>query len=341
MQERSEAGSSVSVVMPLYNAQSTIERCLAPLLEMLARGEIFELIVVDDGSTDRSVELVGAHSQVQLLRSAQRGGPGAARNIGATQARGKYLWFVDSDVVLAPDAARVLGTLLSGEQPQAVIGSYDDAPGAHNFLSQYKNLVHAYYHHRGRRRASTFWSGCGAVRRDLFVRLGGFDAKRYPYPSIEDIELGYRIIGAHGAIVLEPALQGKHLKEWRLVNLLHTEVFRRAIPWSLLMLERGQLTDDLNVGRGERVRALIAGMLLLAIVAGAIGLISPLSSAGALALALVANRDLLRFLWARRGAWFACRALAYHQFYYLYSGASFAAAKVQHCWHRLRVKRYL
>jgi glycosyltransferase involved in cell wall biosynthesis len=338
MHDASGPGPSISVVMPLYNAQATIDACLAPLLQMLARGEVSEVIVVDDGSTDSSVQEVERHPQIRLVRNTARGGPGAARNLGATHAHGEYLWFVDSDVVLAADAARVLSALLAAERPQAAIGSYDDAPGARNFLSQYKNLVHAYYHHRGRRKASTFWSGCGAVRRDVFAQLGGFDAQRYPYPSIEDIELGYRIIAGGGTIVLEPALQGKHLKEWRLGNLLHTEVFRRAIPWSALMLERGQLTDDLNVGRGERVRALIAGVLVLSLAAGAVGWIAPLWLAAALALALAANRDLLRFFWARRGAWFACRAFAYHQFYYLYSGASFGAAVVLHRRSRLRGK---
>ena len=66
------------------------------------------------------------------------------------------------------------------------------------FLSQYKNLVHHFYHHRGKREASTFWSGCGAVRKQAFLDAGGFDVERYTRPSIEDIELGYRLIKAGG-----------------------------------------------------------------------------------------------------------------------------------------------
>lgn len=334
-----ESTPTVSVIVPLYNAAATIDACLAPLLRMLEQGEIAELIVVDDGSTDASIERVSRHPQVRLLRRALRAGPAAARNSGSAEARGDYLWFVDSDVVLAEDAARVLNAILAELRPQAVIGSYDDAPAASNFLSQYKNLVHSYYHHRGRRRASTFWSGCGAVQRQAFHAVGGFDAERYPFPSIEDIDLGYRICAAGGDIVLEPAFQGKHLKEWRWRNLIHTEVFRRAIPWSQLMLERKQMTDDLNVGRSERVRALLAMGCVIAIAAAVAGWLPPVAAIVLVVATLFANRPLIAFFRAKRGVWFAARAFLFHQLYYLYSSMSFAAALAKHHFSPARASR--
>ncbi len=186
----SAGAPSVSVIIPMYNAEKMIERCLAPLLSMLGAGEIVEIIVVDDGSTDGSAAIVRAHAALQLLAMEGQGGPGAARNRAAQIARGEYLWFIDSDVIVADNAARVLRETLSRIRPAAVIGLYDDRPGATNFLSQYKNLVHHYYHYRGKDQSSTFWAGCGAAQRSLFLQLGGFDARRYRYPSIEDIELG-------------------------------------------------------------------------------------------------------------------------------------------------------
>lgn len=320
---------SVSVVMPMFNAERHIERCLAPLLAMQAAGEVLEIIVVSDCATDRSEELVRQHPQVRLLRTPRQGGPGVARNLGVETARGDYAWFVDSDVVLADDAARVLRSVLELERPAAVIGSYDDTPDAGNFLSQYKNLVHHYYHHRGLRRASTFWAGCGAVRRELFQGLGGFDAAAYPYPSIEDIELGYRIVAAGGEIVLERRLQGKHLKEWRFANLVHTEVLRRAIPWSRLMLSRRTATRDLNVSTGERARAALAGLATAATILALPGVVGAWIPALLLAVCAAANQEITRFFLRKRGAWFALRAFLFHQFYYLYSAASYAIAWVQ------------
>ena len=80
---------------------------------------------------------------------------------------------------------------------------------------------------RARRR--TFWAGLGAVRRDVFAAVGGFDAARYPHPSIEDIELGGRL-AARGRILLDPAMQGTHLKEWTLRSMVTTDFVTARRP---------------------------------------------------------------------------------------------------------------
>ncbi len=330
---------SISVVMPMYNAARHIERCLAPLLAMLEAGEIAEVIVVSDCSPDESDDIVRRHPRVHLMRTERQGGPGAARNLGVGAARSEFVWFVDSDVVVAADAARVLGATLRANEVAAVMGSYDDAPAADNFLSQYKNLVHHYYHHRGRREASTFWAGCGAVRRSVFTAVGGFDVVNYRQPSIEDIELGYRIRAAGGRILLAPELQGKHLKEWRLGNLLHTEIFRRALPWSRLMLSRRDVPDDLNIGKGERIRAALAIALLGSSTAAIVGLVPAGLPAAFLAASLVAGADLLKFFVRSRGALMAAGAFLYHQVYYLYSSGAYALALAERLLAPIAAKR--
>ena len=98
----------------------------------------------------------------------ERRGPAAARNAGARIARGNVLMFVDADVLLPGDAvARVVAALAGPPRCDAVIGSYDDAPEAPNFLSQYKNLAHHFVHQTSHEDACTFWSACGAVRREV------------------------------------------------------------------------------------------------------------------------------------------------------------------------------
>jgi glycosyltransferase involved in cell wall biosynthesis len=323
----------VSVIMPVYNGRSFLTRSLPPLIDMLHRGELVEVIVVDDTSTDDTAAMAVVMG-ARVIPSGGRLGPGGARNKAAGQAKGDILWFVDADVVVHDDAARELQRAFAEPGVSAVFGSYDDRPPATNFLSQYKNLVHHFYHHRGRSDASTFWAGCGGVRKDAFLAVGGFDVVRYTRPSIEDIELGYRLRAAGGRILLWPALQGTHLKVWRFLNLIHTEIFCRAVPWSRLMLSQTGLVNDLNVGTTERLRAVAAVMFF----AGCAASLHP-AVPGWVALALfaaiaLANGSLLRLFYRRKGLLFALGGLLFHQVYYLYSSAAFAW-----CWLEYRLKK--
>jgi GT2 family glycosyltransferase len=321
--------SGISVIMPVYNGAAFISLSVPPLIAMQQRGEILEVIVIDDGSTDDSKQMA-QQMGAKVMSSGGRVGPGGARNQAAEIARGDILWFVDADVVVHADAARCLSSGFGGQEVVAVFGSYDSSPPARNFFSQYKNLVHHYYHQRASDEAQTFWSGCGAVRRAAFLISGGFDVERYKYPSIEDIELGHRLIKAGGRVRLLRNVQCTHLKVWRFGNLIHTEIFRRAIPWSRLILSAGDgIPNDLNVGMSEQVRAVVAAVLMLSILAVLAGFISlPLLIVPAL-LMLFANREIAVFFNRRGGLAFACGALMFHQVYYLYSAASFAWVMIE------------
>ncbi len=314
----------ISVIMPVFNGAEFIVRSLPALIAMRERGEILEVILVDDGSTDDSRRIAGELG-ARVVSSGGRIGPGGARNQAASLARGDILWFVDADVVVHADAAAGLARGFSDPGVVAVFGSYDSNPPARNFFSRYKNLVHHYYHQRARDEASTFWSGCGAVRRETFLAAGGFDVEHYKYPSIEDIELGHRLIKAGGRVRLLRDVQCTHLKVWRFGNLIHTEIFRRALPWSRLIIHSGEgIPDDLNVGMVEQLRAAIAVVLLLFTLALLVGLLNPALYLLPLLLALYANREIAHFFYRNGGLLFACEALLFHQLYYLYSASAFA-----------------
>lgn len=322
------AATAITAVVPAYNAANVLALSLPPLLAMIDRGELGELLVIDDGSDDGSATLA-RHLGARVIANTGRGGPGAARNLGAAHAGGDIVWFVDADVVVNADASRILADGFSTPDIVAVFGSYDDRPGAANFLSQYKNLIHHYYHQKGKRDASTFWSGCGAVRKQSFQALGGFDTVRYPYPSIEDIELGYRLRAAGGRILMLSSLQAKHLKEWRFFNLIHTEVLRRALPWSRLIFKQKQMPNDLNVGSGERWRAAAAGALLLTCMGAPTPLLPVWAPIPALVAVGAVNSPLARFFTRQKGVLFAIRGVAFHQLYYLYSGSVFVYAYIE------------
>lgn len=318
---------AISVIMPAYNAAHYLERSLPPLMAMLARGEVCEVLVVDDCSPDptnvETIEKFGA----TLIRMPRNGGPGAARNHAAKIAKGDILWLVDADVVAHADGAAVIRRTLADKEVAAVFGSYDPTPPAENFASQYKNLVHRYYHQRGREDSDSFWSGCGAIRRVVYLDLGGFDGARYGRPSIEDIEFGFRMRTAGWRIKLAPDLLGTHLKHWTLKEVVRTDIFQRAVPWSNLILSGSGMKNDLNVSGAERLKAGVAGLwfaALFAVLAPPLWPVAPIAALFLTACVGALNISLFRFFQGNRGVKFALAATAYHQVYYVYSAVTFS-----------------
>ena len=322
----------LSIIVPVHNGGPNFLECLAALRVNLVEG--CEILVIDDRSTDDTAALAQS-AGARVLRLERNAGPAAARNHGAAHARGEILFFVDADVVLAPGSVRrVIETLAANPGVDAVFGSYDDRPRAQGVISRYRNLLHHYTHQNGEPEASTFWAACGAVRRSVFLEIGGFDGRRYRYPSVEDIELGYRLRRAGHRILLDKGLQATHLKRWTLRSMIHTDVLRRAIPWAQLILESGQLPNDLNLRRGQRLSALFTGFAVAFLVASLAEPKLLFGAAASILVVLVLNRDWFSFLRRREGIRFVVASVPLHLLYLLYSGLSYAFV-----WISFRLKR--
>ena len=318
---------TISVIMPSFNAAHYMARSLPPLIDMRARGEVLEVIVVDDCSTDPSNIEMATRLGARVIRMQKNGGPGAARNHAVREAQGDVIWLVDADVVVHGDAALKVRAIFADPDIAAAFGSYDDRPPADNFASQYKNLVHRYYHQRAALESESFWAGCGAIRADVYRRLGGFDGSRYGRPSIEDIEFGARMREAGLRIRLEPQLLGSHLKQWTLKEVVRTDIFQRAIPWSRLILSGRGPRNDLNVSGAERVRAVIAGSFIGSILLAPFAFVSSFFGyllLAATALVAIANFELIAFFAKVRSPIFALAATGWHQVYYVYSAGAYA-----------------
>ncbi len=282
----------LSAIVPATDRPATLPACLAAL----ADAGPDEIVVVD----------------------APAGlGPAAARNLGAQRARGELFVFVDSDVVVHTDSLeRLRSTFAADDALVAVFGSYDDTVATRGAVSAFRNLLHHVVHQRSRGEASTFWAGLGAVRRDAFVTAGGFDAARYPRASIEDIELGARL-AARGRIVLDPSVQGTHLKQWTLLSMVTTDFARRGVPWVELLAERRRPARTLNLGWRERVSAAAA-------VGAAAALFTrrPRLAAIMLAWELALNRDLFALLVRRVGIGGAAAGVGLHVLHQIVAVAS-------------------
>jgi glycosyltransferase involved in cell wall biosynthesis len=257
----------LSVIVPVRNDAGHLHECLKSL--QASRYSNFEIIVVDDASTDQTPEVPGQFG-VRLERMPRQAGPAAARNRGADVSQGEYLLFLDADVCVHPETVGLAVEALSqNPSVDAVFGSYDARPGAPNVLSQYRNLMHHFVHQNGSSQATTFWAGCGAIRRSVFLAMGGFDAQTYRRPCIEDIELGARMVKAGHRIVLDKRILVTHLKRWTLSNMLRADIRDRALPWTALILREGSLPNDLNLKLSQRISTLLAFALAGTILAGA------------------------------------------------------------------------
>jgi GT2 family glycosyltransferase len=317
----------VSVIVPAYNNACELSRSLSALRN--AASADTELIVVDDGSS-QDVSSTAAHWGARVLRLVRNAGPATARNYGARHARGQVLLFIDADVVVANDVIRRIQTILDcREEIAAVFGSYDAAPAAPGLISQYRNLLHHFVHQKGKAEASTFWAGCGAVRRAAFERVGGFDEQRFPRPSIEDIELGYRLRRAGYHILLDKSLQSMHLKRWTLRSVIRTDIVYRAIPWCRLIVETGEAPDDLNVQGSQRVSVALTGLGGLFLLTSPLHLGLLLPGIACLATIIVLNLDLYAFFRRARGIHFAVVSFPLHLLYFFCCGLSYAYVRLR------------
>jgi GT2 family glycosyltransferase len=313
--------SLISIIIPVYAGGKAFNNCLASLsASLLAPTEIIVVVDGDDSQSYQTAVSFGA----KVLQLETNQGPAVARNRGAAVAKGDILFFMDADVTIHPDTLGKIVTVFHQDSTlAALIGSYDDQPGAVNFISQYKNLFHHYNHQIGCEEASTFWGACGAIKRDIFEKIGGFD-ESYRHPSIEDIELGYRL-KAHGyRIRLCKDIYVKHLKHWTVFSLLRADFFYRALPWTELIHRQQNFVNDLNLQWSSRWSVVFVYTLLFLLLAS-LWYFHLLLGVGVLVLCLILlNLPVYKFFQQKRGLRFAILTLPWHWLYYLYSGLAFA-----------------
>lgn len=258
--------------------------------------------------------------------------PATLRNRGARQAGGEVLVFVDADVEVHPDAfERIRSTFDRDPGLIAVVGSYDDRPAVRGTVARFRNLLHHHVHQSAAGPASTFWAGLGAIRREAFLASGGFDSHRFVRPSIEDVELGARLVAQGARIELDPGLLGTHHKRWTLATMVRTDLLDRGVPWVMMMLRAGGGSRALNLGWRHRLSAVAA----LALVCGTVARRGRLA-AGALCALLALNRRFYGLLWRHGGARGAAAGVALHVIHHLTAAAALVVGVAAHLKERLR-----
>jgi GT2 family glycosyltransferase len=323
----------LSAIVPFHRDLAKLRECLAGIRVAAERlpssGLLRETIVVADGCPEDPLPVAAAHGARVVAIEGPRG-PATARNRGVAVASGDVLVFVDSDVIIGVSSlARIVSRFVEDPELTAVFGAYDEHPTDPGFISQGKNLAHCFIHQRSAGEARTFWAGLGAVRADVFASVGGFD-ERFTRPSVEDIDLGYRISAANGRIVLDPAIQGRHLKQWTLRSALMIEIRDRGIPWTQLLHRYGGFHEDLNLTRSYRACVVAAYAAVGCIVCAVRWPLLLVPAALSIATLWFLDRSYYRFFSARKGPGYAIAWFPIHVLHHLSNGLSFALGTLLH-----------
>lgn len=308
-----------TVIVPFHRNVAMLRRVLAPFRD---RAATTELLIAADGAVEDWTPLADEFGASRIGWSPAEG-PAVARNRAASVARGRYLLFVDGDVIAEPGVvARIEAYFATHPDIAAVFGAYDETPEAPGFMSQYRNLQHRYVHRVNVGDARTFWAGLGAMRTAVFLAVGGYDA-RFRRPSVEDIDLGYRLTAAGHRIAIDPDLNGKHLKRWTFTSSIVSDVRDRGVPWTQLIQRYGGLTTDLNLAWALRLSVVAAYLTVICLVAGFVDARAWWVAVVAFLLMIVMNVDYYAYFARLRGPWFALRVVGAHVVHHLCNGVSF------------------
>jgi GT2 family glycosyltransferase len=329
-----ERNVKATIIIPFHRDLAQLGQSLPAARRSLPDAEI---IVAADGARDDCHPLAAAHG-ARVIEVAGPSGPAVARNRASRVAGGEILVFVDADVVAEPGALSGMVTVLEQDAAiAAIFGAYDLTPSQPNFMSQYKNLSHACVHESGNPEAATFWAGLGAMRADAFRAVGGFD-ERFARPSVEDIDLGYRVRRAGYRIRLDPRFRGRHLKRWTIWSSIVIDIASRGVPWAQLIHRYQALANDLNTKLELRLSVVLSYVFVALSAAAVIWPVAALGAGLALIALIALNLDYYRWFARRRGWWFAARVVPAHILHHLCNGVSFVAGTALHLVGRLGFK---
>ncbi|MBM3754846.1 MAG: glycosyltransferase [Acidobacteria bacterium] len=261
----------ISVIVPFYNNRAEIGRCCASLLRQTYPKDRFEILFIDNNSTDNSASIVAGHPGIQLLWEASAGAY-AARNQGIRKSKGEILVFTEADCVVAPDWLSQVANAMQSEIVQIVMGAYfgQNTPFPAKALSAYENAKNRYIFTSGDESLYYGYTNNMAVRRGVFDQFGFF-------PEIArggDVALVRRVVDHGGAsIKFVPTMFVDHLEFQSVLDYyrkvyIHSRSVRRLHSKDVMrpLTSRERLNAFNDMVRAERYSPLQA-LFLRAILA--------------------------------------------------------------------------
>jgi lipopolysaccharide/colanic/teichoic acid biosynthesis glycosyltransferase/GT2 family glycosyltransferase len=246
----------------MRNAEDTIDQCLTGLRAQSLGRDLYEIIVVDDGSTDESRRLGEAGADLLIRQPAS--GPAAARNAGARAARAELLVFTDADCVPTGHFLERLSAVFQDPEIAAAKGAYRTAQ--RELVARFVQREYEHKYERTARQATIDFidTYAAAYRRQVFMENGGFDVS-FPTASVEDQELSFRLAEKAYHMVFVPGAQVYHHHD-RTVGDYARRKFGIGF-WKALLLRRhpDRWTSDSHTPLAQRLQLLLTPLTLISV----------------------------------------------------------------------------
>ena len=252
-----------SVVVPAFNAETSLRACLDGLMRQSCPRDLYEVIVVDDGSTDRTAEIARDYD-VSLI-SQENQGPAAARNAGARTARGDIILFTDADCIPSNDWIGQMLAPFQEDEVAAVKGAYRTYQ--REIVARFAQIEFEERFHILEKAAQTDMvdTYSAGFRNHVFTEFKGFDT-RFPVANNEDTELSYRLAAAGMKMVFNPAAIVFHLGHpdtlWRYARLKFSRGY-----WRMIVYRRfpDKMMRDTYTPRTLKIQIVALACLLLSL----------------------------------------------------------------------------
>ncbi len=224
----------VSVVIPAYNAEKTINKCLDSIMNQDCTEE-YDVIVVDDGSTDSTPQIVLRFDNIRLIRQ-ENAGPASARNKGAAEAKGEIILFTDSDCFPTENwISEMVNPFKNNNEVVGVKGAYKT--GQKEIAARFVQIEYQdKYNYMSKNKYIDFMDTYSAgFKRDVFLEMKGYDTE-FPVACAEDVELSYRLSKRGFKMVFNPDAIVYHIHSNRLVDYLIKKY--KFAYWRMLALKK-------------------------------------------------------------------------------------------------------
>ncbi len=230
-----------SVIVPAFNAEKTIRQCVKALEAQIFSKE-FEIIVVDDGSSDKTSEIAKSFSKVRLLQQ-KNAGPALARNNGAKKARGEIIIFTDSDCEPKKNWLEEMLKPFSNKGVAGVQGTYKCRQK--ELVARLIQLeIESSYARMAKQKFIDFiGSYSAAYRKSVFEKLGGFDTS-FPIASGEDTDFSFRVHEAGYKMVFRPEANVYHTHPTSLRKYFKIKFFRAFWRTKVYKSHKGKMIKD-------------------------------------------------------------------------------------------------